>query len=273
MSSADPEPAAPRPLFVVSAPRSGSTFLVAALARHPEIAMSNEAGWIPFLRKASLLASTRSLDTIDDGEGFQTEGIIPERYVAATRGAFHAVIPSFLSHLYQSFGDGYRYFGDKLHSPRDLDFALKALPETRVIHLVRDLRDTLVSSFAFQAQTPTGWEGITPEDRCLYLDRFFTDTSEILSAREHRTLRYEDLVTDPATTLETLLAWLGLEPAEDVSRYLEGEATALFAAHGTSPSPAESLGRWRREIPTELQGRITGLLARHLRAFGYPVSD
>ena len=88
--------------------------------------MTNEAAWITLLRKTALLASTPAQETIDDGEGFETVGILPQRYVGDMSAAFAEIVRPFVSAFYAQVGgeagNDADYYGDKIlsHNPATL---------------------------------------------------------------------------------------------------------------------------------------------------------
>ncbi|MFO1051904.1 MAG: sulfotransferase [Planctomycetota bacterium] len=257
------------PLFLVSAPRSGSTFLRGALSAHPEINLTNEAGWIAALRKAEMLTTTPSQERVDDGEGFATVGLIPHAYIGPVHDAFVAAAHSFVDALRRSLGDAGRYFGDKVHSHNDTAFLLRVFDDARLVYLVRDIRDVLVSSYTFEEKQITAWRGASFEQRCEHLATFFARMQELLTGRDHCLVRYEDLVEDPRATIGRILGFLELDPTAEIESWLEHGARELFASHGTSRTPAASVGRWRTMLAPEQQRIADTYLGEHLRRLGY----
>ena len=260
----------PIPLFVVTAPRSGSTLLVSALDTHPRVAMTMEAAWVPFLRKASLLASTPALETIDDGEEFRAAGILPHKYVSAFQAAFSRIIHPFVAEFYRRVAGEHDYYGDKITSHKDLSFAIEYFPGAKFVELVRDFRDVIVSSYAFENKQPTAWQNSSFESRVQHLDRFFSATATKLDGLDRLLVRYEDLVSDCPRTMSRLFGFLGFDVTSEMETFLSGPANELFATQGTSTSPGASIGRWRQEMTSEQATRATHALADHLRRFGYP---
>lgn len=259
-----------RPLFVVTAPRSGSTLVVALLDSHPRIAMTNEAAWVTFLRKSRLLASTPAMRTIDDGEGFRTPGFLPERYVADFRAAFSSVVRPFVVELYRRLGGhDFDLYGDKLLSLNDLEFAMEHFGDAAFVHLVRDPRDIVASTYAFQQKQPTAWQDATFDTRLAHLDRFFRGTSELLAGRDSLVLRYEDLIGDVERRASELFGFLGLEPTDEVRSFLRQGSKDLFARQGTSASPGASIGRWKKDLTPEQQRAANQIFDGHLRRLGY----
>ena len=255
--------------FLVSAPRSGSTFLARALGQHPEWTMTNEAGFVALLRKAETLAVTPSTEPIDDGEGFTTVGVVPKPYVEHATTAFRAAAGAFVETFADSVGAAGRYYGDKVHSHNDVAFLLRTFPEVRFVVLVRDLRDVLVSSYTFQERQATAWQEATFIQRCEHLARFDEELHRLLTERDDPVVRYEDLIAQPGTEIARVFASLGLSMDPAVTSWLGGEAQSLFRSHGTSSSPADSVGRWRTMLEPEQQAIATEWFAPALARRGY----
>ena len=116
--------------------------MVALLDSHPRIAMTNEAAWVTFLRKAFLLSSTPAGRWVDDGENLRTPGILPERYTRAVAESFLTVMHPFVAELFRRVKDRAdpAWFGDKVMSLPDLQFAIEWFPDAAFVQLVRDPR-------------------------------------------------------------------------------------------------------------------------------------
>jgi hypothetical protein len=148
--------------------------------------------------------------------------------------------------------------------------------------LVRDFRDMVASMFAYNAKR--GREGFrrdTFASDAEYVAQEVKGAVKALTAawteRSERShlVRYEDLVLEPETTIEKLLAYLGL----DASEHTVSALTATLFGHGpetewhrTTEDPRASIGRWRRDLEPEAREACERALAPELRAFGY-VSD
>jgi hypothetical protein len=255
--------------FLVSAPRSGSTFLARALGQHPEFAMTIEAGWVALLRKSEMLAGTPSMHPIDDGEGFSTVGVVPGPYVDRAARAFRRAAGCFVESFAASVGAEGRYYGDKVHSHNDVAFLLRTFPDVRFVVLVRDLRDVLVSSYTFQQKQATAWQEASFVQRCEHLARFDAEVCGLLDERGCPVVRYEDLIEQPGVELTHVLEAIGLAMAPEVDAWLEGDAGALFQSHGTSVTPRDSVGRWRSMLDAEQQAIANDLLGDALARHGY----
>jgi hypothetical protein len=153
-------------------------------------------------------------------------------------------------------------------------------PGAKEIILVRDFRDTLASSLAFNAKLGSrtigrGHAG-TDEELVAYLAEQLDGVRRRYSSRGEgaRLVRYEDLILEPERTLTSLLAWLGVESTPPVVREMLDSAhreTPQMRAHRTSPSASESIGRWKQDLSPELREQATDVFADALAEFGYEV--
>lgn len=263
----------PHPLFVLSLPRSGSTFMVETLNAHPEIVMTCHGSWVPLLRRMALFASCPAGETVDDGEGFLLPGMVSPEYTGLLEQAVTSAAGAVAGEIVKALhAEEAAYFGDKLQSPLDLDFALARWPSARIVHLVRDFRDTLVSSFAADEKgLGFGWEGIPWQDRIEWAVNWMDQSSAVLGGRDVQVLRYEDLIREPAATIEGVVANLGLEYHPAIDEFLGGAALERFDAHGTSTDPSASIGRWRDQIPSGLIPEVNERFGPLLEEWGYPL--
>lgn len=173
-----------------------------------------------------------------------------------------------------------RYFAEKcLLDPVLLDLTSEIFPGAREVILVRDFRDRLSSVFAWNEKRDDHGFGHAAEmSKVEYLtERVRADAEGLLHRRRRQgdaahLVRYEDLILQPAETLEGLLEFLELDAdASLVERMLE-EATQpgeLLDAHRTVSDPAQTIGRWRRDLPPALAEECNEILAPVLAEFGY----
>ncbi len=152
-------------------------------------------------------------------------------------------------------------------------------PGAREIILVRDLRDMICSVLAFNRK-----RGFVDFGRqCVSTDEEYIETRvragamRLLNSWKQRAgkaylLRYEDLILNPEEALSGILRYLGLDDppsvVEGVLKRASGDAPEL-RIHRTTPDPAASIGRWKREMSPEMQALCNDLLGEILREFGY----
>lgn len=255
-----PEPAPPpETAFLVGFPRSGTTLLDRMLAAHPHVRVLEEANpWAPFfavlLRR---LASGEHDDILGD------EGREALHRVAAT---LHALAPSSGGLLVDKLPLNSIYAG----------WLSRLVPEARFVIAVRDPRDVVLSCW-LQAFAPNGamrqfWDlgaAVDYYGRVMTLLRAWCD--EILPQERFLILRYEELVADPAHTLEELCRFLGIDFR---AAMLDPRASARGVRLGTPsydqvsrPLYGEAIGRWRRYL-SRLEPHL-GALETWVRYWGY----
>ena len=258
------------PIFVVGAPRSGTTFLGVCLAELPGISYHFE----PVATKAAAR--------------YVYEG----RWKASRAGRFYRTVYAWLMRIHL---DGDLRFAEK--TPQNslvIPFLYEAFPDARFIHIIRDGRDVALSYSrkpwlqASQAASgryePGGYrygpyarfwverervrEFETTSDirRCAWAWRRFTegalDAASNLPAGQYHEVRYEALVADPAGEAARLLGFLG--EREDEPRGLFREAVV----EGANPG---SVGRWERELSGDQVQEIEEEAGGLLRRLGYAV--
>jgi hypothetical protein len=174
-----------------------------------------------------------------------------------------------------------RYFVEKfLIDGGLLDLTLECFPAAREIILVRDFRDRLSSVLAWNEKNGEhGFGHDAGMSEAEYLTgHVLLDAEELLDRWRRRgenahVVRYEELVLEPHSTLAALFEHLGVEADEEtVDAVLETANTPgeLLATHRTVGDPAQTIGRWRRDLPRGLAEECNAILAPVLDAFGYP---
>lgn len=234
-----------RPIFVLGAPRSGTTFLGSCIGRLPDVSYHFE----PRATKAAARC-------VYDGSWS------PERGARFFRLTYGLLLAATL--------DGGRRFAEK--NPENgfiLPFLAKTFPDAQFVHIVRDGRDATVS----HAEKPwlrassdgTGRRGrggqrwgsaarwwvephrareftqVADVVRSAWAWRRFTsatlDGLATLPAERHHEVRYESVVRDPGGTATALAAFLGA-----------GRQGADALAAGLGTGRTSSIGRWRHHI-------------------------
>jgi hypothetical protein len=162
-----------------------------------------------------------------------------------------------------------RYYAEKL--VRDGGLLLDSAIPLRLIDLLRDPRDVFCSIRAFTSGDAVfGRTEHQSDDEYFeqkiadYLDRL-RGMAATPAKVDRIMLRYEDLVDDLGRQADRLAAWLGLHL--DAGSVLAGQEQRRH--HMTSASVAESVGRWRRELPADRARRIWDVLGPELEPLGY----
>ncbi len=283
-----------QPILVTAPGRAGSTVLMQKLAAHPLVSVANrypfETELLKYYSHAfSILTAPGDHERSGKPESFVDNHrflganpyyVLPFATAFADAGRFHAfygtTVPRELAGAFRNIiGGFYTSLAEDQAKPGAMFFAEKCqlaglarwfarslFAGTREIVLVRDPRDILCSYKSF-------WSHSTAEAiRLLKLS-----TNQLMAiGREQRAdvliVRYEDLVQQEAETLARCAAFIGM--SDFAAANAEAEQ-ALFKEHGTSKSPAKSIGRWRRELAAEDVQTCGREFAAYLEMYDYEV--
>jgi hypothetical protein len=291
------------PLAVTTLGRTGSTWVLDLLSRHPRIVsfrpFEYEAKlvryWTDILGALSEPASYRQalsaeiygadwfIGTLrqappptpfDPGMEQWLAGPNVEELAATCRTRIDRFYEEAASRLKKP---GARYFAEKGLPGTFREQILPELyPGAKEVFLVRDFRDMASSMLEFERRLPfqgfmsAGMSGEEFVRGDLRRDIDILRQSWMSRSSTAFLLRYEDLVQEPVPTLTALLEHLGFDHDDAViDQMLHADRREeLLAQHQTSPSAAKSIGRWRREEPS-IQAACTEAFADLLESFGY----
>ncbi|GHD16419.1 hypothetical protein GCM10007052_21820 [Halioglobus japonicus] len=224
------------PIFVLGQPRTGTTLIERIITSHSQVHSAGELQHFGLALRR--LADYRN----------------PKRFTAELFEAAAQLEPAALGKLYlqssaKMRGDTPR-FVDKL--PQNylmIPLILKALPNARIVHLVRDPMDACFASF-----------------KQLFADAYLHSYEQREMARHHARYRklmacwrerfpgrfldisYEDTARDLEPNARALIEFLGL-PWEDACLQFHeqtGAVTTASAVQVREPAHTRSIGRWRR---------------------------
>jgi len=278
-----PRKSAPsRPIFVLGAPRSGTTVLFDVLNQAPGVAsLDRETGvvWDTFHR-------------VEDAEWASHE-VRPEDVTPAERRYLYWAI--------DRLALGKRYL-DKL--PRNtlrVPYLQALFPDAAFVFLRRDGR-AVVSSLmtgwrsgprfgrgmvppiplrieGYEGNTwkfllPPGWEEYAQGHRLAEVCAFqwVSANESVLAAKEHVAperwveVSYEEMTQQPKATAERALGELGLSPAPEAVRYAQ-ELDSHVTKKAVTPPKRD---KWREENGAEID-RILPQIEPMMRRLGYPL--
>jgi Sulfotransferase family len=274
-----------KPIFIVGAPRSGTTLLRFMLSSHSGIYIPPESDFIPrlFLGRPHTPLSrdeaARKLQVILSNRRFfrewNADPLDPKTFVAALPELTPAV---FLHSLYSAYAAQYDAvrWGDK--SPiytNHMGLLADIFPDAQFIHLIRDGRDAALSVLDAYP------------DR-FYVDAYFAARSwrqRVQSAREAGTtlgperyleLRYEELTIDPEGVLSNLCHWLDepFEPAMCEPHKLGRQLLRPRGRHApVRQPPRPNSGRWRHRMVGADQRLFQAVAGDLLGELGYEAAD
>ncbi|MBA2080170.1 sulfotransferase [Rhodanobacter sp. PCA2] len=217
------------PIFIVGVPRSGTTLLAERLAAHAGVCNRGELGWL------------------------EVAALRLERTPHPPRAALEECAAFYAAQLRQDDETGARCFIDK--QPMNLlrvDLIMQLWANARVLLCTRDARDTALSLWS------QSFRDAAHDYAC-----DFADIAAVIHGcrrlgahwlarypQSVRTVRYEELVSDPAATIAALLPWLGLSPSPaPATTRVGGDIRTASAWQARQPVHARSVGRWRHYAP------------------------
>jgi len=276
-----------KPIFIVGAPRSGTTLFQYMLRSHPNISLPTGEShfFIPLFRneknfgdlskidnvrtvlEAMYKQSADFLDTDIHGIQFDIDSLTEE---------FHAegriTMESIFSGLFEknAIGEGKTRWGDKtpyyvLHMKR----LLEKFPDAQFIHLIRDGRDVAMSllsrkhdfgvyNYFFAAKY---WE--------IYVE-LGRECGNALGDKVYYEVRYEDLLNTPEATMKGVCNFLD-EPYSNslVNFKKSGEAgkTPLLQ----KPVQKDNQEKWRKSMSDSQIRIFEGAVGTTLKQCGYPL--
>ena len=263
------------PFFIVGVGRCGSTRLYELLASRPEIALTNEGKIVDllyFFSRYAALPESSSGDFLLQ-EPVKLRGLLPPKSVPVVSSVVAAHAREMLLEIYRSLfpGKQFTHWGDKLPDPHAALAVQSLFSDTRFVILIRDPRDVLCSYRSF-AKKPHVIADNSIMTRPLPLPEFCANYRNIYEGavrdlRPHHLVHYERLVSDPVGEVKKIFAHLGIDPGS--AEVVSTESKELFSLHATSKSPADSVGRWQRDLTKAEVLEVESVLGSLMEVHGY----
>lgn len=228
-----------RPVFVVGMPRSGTSLVEQILSSHAEIF---GAGELDNLNQ--VVASLRS--RTGNREDY------PECAARLEAGQLNELADEYLAHLERLTTKARRVVDKMPHNFRHLGLICRLFPGARIIHCVRDPRDTCLSIF-FQSFNQTHAYGANLET----LARYYRAYEELMQHWRSVVdipfyeIHYADLVADQEKYSRELIEFCGLDWDERCLDFHTAKRDVATASYDQVRRPMykSSLERWRRYEP------------------------
>ncbi|MCA0894913.1 sulfotransferase family protein [Microbulbifer agarilyticus] len=286
MESAVTATASTAPVFIVGPPRSGTSLLSAIIGSHSRIACGPETDLfraLPIKRARSLAQSsnriTKTIEQLDeirypDGRSLASHfGLSNEhlRKQLDTRTDFvkavYAAIPEAFAEV-----QGKQRWAEK--TPRHLFYVdtIRALfPDAKIIRIIRDPRDSIPSvikniglSTSYIAEFYR-WMGVYMKS-----SKFFAQDANSI------TVRYEDLVTDPAEKVSEICQFIGeeFEPQmlERKGAELVRVASETWKSDIDKKISADNIYGWKSKMDPDVAIAASLICSEALSELGYPDS-
>jgi hypothetical protein len=288
-----------QPIIVTTLGRTGSTWLMQLLAKHPSIIVADQYPYETFaleywlhLVSQHLLSPQQMLSAVDQKRfsrdflsTLSRQSWYHERYYPQVLEFCQQAIENYYLSIAESqnmasphfFAEKIPYFsGDGSTTWRQIGSAVRELyPQAKEIILVRDFRDMVLSALHFGAkqrdldhierQKPTAYQNVTKE---------VTEFSAYYKLHRNNThlLRYEDLLLNTRATLKALFSELSIPDDDNILATItrnKHQVSKSHQHHITSPSVEKSVQRWKNELTPQLQGKYTDMFRYDLNLFGY----
>lgn len=245
------------PLFIVGMPRSGTTLAERMLGAHPDIVPVGET--LRFGMELQRIAERRS-----------NQLIAPESAKALAQSKrLEGVAQAYLKHLRAIHGPEGRLL-NKFHLNILLaGFILTAMPDSRMICMVRGPMDTIVGNYRqiFEFDSGTYRYNLGLES-CAHFYVAFRKLADFWQGRfpdRFLIVSYEELARNPVEQGRAMFRFCGLEWQDDyalIERNKDAVTTAS-ALQVRQPINTKSIGQWQKYMP-----HVTDALAI-VKAAGY----
>lgn len=279
---------APPPIFVVGAPRSGTTLLSAMLGAHPAMSCGTETDFFHFLAQAEvdrLLAPAHwpeaAVDFLFSMVQAAEKRPVPENYGlsrAEVTASLRGLPPSVAAMLEAVTIPAMKRKGAVRwveKTPRHILHVAairRVFPDAPIVRILRDPRDVALSTI----KTPWQWAA-RDLPGALLMWRFCNEAGDRLLHHDPHayTLRYEELLGEPEMALDGLCHFLGVPYTDqmlDTSRSYKavnsiGEQWKEKVAGGLDRS---RVGVWERELSAEERRQADCLVGDLICRYGYP---
>jgi hypothetical protein len=271
------------PIFIVGAPRSGTTLLASMLASHSRIGCGPET---QFFNKISPLQFQEALhDPVWPQKAIEliTSLTLTQQKVYELFALSREEIADFLSKqepsiraLLESLTATYAF---KLGKPRwaektpnhllHLDLIRQEFPRSPIIRIVRDPRDSAISMqklpWASQSVLANGY----------FWDEWFQKSKLFFESDDnHLTVRYEDLISQPYLELQNICSFIN-EEFESGMLSPEKASQSVMSPNETwklqNAKPLNSTRTliWKKELVSPLQDAVTFSCIDGIEKFGY----
>jgi hypothetical protein len=215
-------------VFIVGAPRSGTTWLQRLLAAHPRIQTGQESKlfrWYigPQLRSWTMETTRERSPRTANGRGGTGLSCYfhEEEFLRLLKQYLYSLLQPMIGQLQQG-----ELFVEKTPSHAFcVDDIKRLLPESRIIHMLRDPRDVVASLLAVSRSWGAAWAPSRATDAAaLWADHVASvrRAARELSARDFHEISYERLSKAPEETLNYLARFLELDwSATDIQKAVE----------------------------------------------------
>jgi hypothetical protein len=269
------------PIFVVGTPRSGTTLLGLLLNAHPDIAIMGELHFfdqiLPIRKQVPSLATNADLDTFSSHvrrtHAFQ---FLPyaEELLSATlqrlRRDRERTYERFYQYAVDEFARRERVSipGEKTTSNvRYIDRIMRIFPNAKIVHIIRDPRAVAASLSRMR------WASYGVLVNALKWKLDILGTQQYRDRHTYREIQYEELVSQPCSSLKKLCEFLEVPYTDKMLEYHKMQAAYIKCEpwkDGTrQPISKTNVAAWRQQLSVS-QIHMIQLVTRHqMNGYGY----
>ena len=246
-----------RIVFVLGAPRSGTTLMERVLNSHSKLfSVQQETGLVSLRNIFS--RDHFGLTAQENRKLFSESSDIVDFF---TRAAC----------LLESRNGGGTFIEKTPQHVLHIDFLTRFFPNARFVNVVRDGRDAYCSS--------RNHPNVRLNSPAIYARYWKRCINAGLSVKDNpivHTVRYEDFTSDPQEHLGKLMAFLGLEleRAQFDSSQVQADARSSFERHQRLAQPITNatVGRWREELSDNQVKAFQKVAGSELEVYGYDLA-
>ena len=273
------------PIFIVGAPRSGTTLLQYRLRNHPRISLpTGESHFIiPLYDNQAAYGDLSQAENIrkvlqamyDQSRPFLETDLHGLKFdINSLTAEFHAegrhTMPAIISGVFEknAHGEGKARWGDKTpyyvtHLPKLLEW----FPDAQIVHLIRDGRDVALSLFGREHDFYVYNTYFAAEYWESYVEKGHHQGKQ-LASHQYMELHYLDFLAHPQDTMKRICEFLGeaftpdlfeITPVDDPGK------TPLVHA----PLKISNAGKWRSKMSARQIKAFESVAGNTLRQFGY----
>lgn len=275
------------PVFIVGAPRSGTTLLAGMLGAHSRMICGPETEFFTGLEWANRgNRLCRAATWPEEAANYlfsiwNADRTVPENY-AVTRGEIleflrrrerspRAILES-LTETYMSRHGKQRWVEKTPTHLAHLRAVRRHYPDAPIVRILRDPRDVALSMLKVPWGPPSFASALLVWQSCDQASAPFFEAD-----RNVMTLRFEDLVRDPEGELRRLCRFLGEEFEPGMTNTSRSIAHVNRTGEPWKQKAGEAIdsgrgGVWHRETSAEQQAQAEAIAGDRLQAYGYPTA-
>jgi hypothetical protein len=264
-------------VFIIGAPRSGTSWLHAILASHPEVAFT-DAELTVFNRYVAPLVKSFELEQKQMKNGKWAQGL-PHLW---SREKFDRKVSTFIDDIYSSLNisSQHKVIIDK-HPDYSfyIDLIHYYFPKAKLLHIIRDGRD--VASSWHKASYKLGFGNSTFSGACLDWIKYKNSAEKAreFAPENYLEIRYENLMTDFHKELNRVLTFCQLTVTPEITELITlkntGEENMVSSPDKTIRYDDRKKGKpiWEKLLTKEQQYLASKYLTEELIKEGYETSD